>query len=84
MADYRNSSGIVIEDGPNGPTLTIEDSTRVDPGSSARRSAPRPTVPSGSPSSAAATDRPAADRLGATAATRRFTDPSTHSARKQP
>jgi hypothetical protein len=31
MADYRNSSGIVIEDGPHGPTLTIEDSTRVDP-----------------------------------------------------
>jgi hypothetical protein len=31
MADYRNSSGIVIEDGPAGPTLTIEDSTRVDP-----------------------------------------------------
>jgi hypothetical protein len=31
MADYRNSSGIVVEDGPHGPTLTIEDSTRVDP-----------------------------------------------------
>jgi hypothetical protein len=31
MADYRNASGIVIEDGPGGPTLTIEDSTRVDP-----------------------------------------------------
>ena len=31
MADYRNSSGIVIEDGPLGPTLTIEDSSRVDP-----------------------------------------------------
>lgn len=31
MADYRNSSGIVVEDGPTGPTLTIEDSTRVDP-----------------------------------------------------
>ena len=31
MADYRNSSGIVVEDGPSGPTLTIEDSTRVDP-----------------------------------------------------
>jgi len=31
MADYRNSSGIVIEDGPAGPTLTIEDSSRVDP-----------------------------------------------------
>jgi hypothetical protein len=31
MADYRNASGIVVEDGPYGPTVTIEDSTRVDP-----------------------------------------------------
>jgi len=31
MADYRNTSGIVIEDGPYGPTITIEDSSRVDP-----------------------------------------------------
>jgi len=31
MADYRNSSGIVVEDGPNGALLTIEDSSRVDP-----------------------------------------------------
>ncbi|HYH92046.1 MAG TPA: hypothetical protein VD763_02715 [Candidatus Saccharimonadales bacterium] len=31
MADYRNGSGIVVEDGPTGPTLTIEDSSRVDP-----------------------------------------------------
>jgi hypothetical protein len=31
MADYRNSSGIVIHDGPLGPVLTIEDSSRVDP-----------------------------------------------------
>ncbi|HEX5147879.1 MAG TPA: hypothetical protein VFW02_02275 [Candidatus Limnocylindrales bacterium] len=31
MADYRNSSGIVVEDGPYGPTITIEDSSRVDP-----------------------------------------------------
>ena len=32
MADYRNASGIVLDDeGPYGPTLTIEDSTRVDP-----------------------------------------------------
>jgi hypothetical protein len=31
MADYRNSSGIVIDDGPYGPTLAIEDSSRVDP-----------------------------------------------------
>ena len=31
MADYRNGSGIVVEDGPYGTTLTIEDSSRVDP-----------------------------------------------------
>jgi hypothetical protein len=31
MADYRNSSGIVIEDGDYGPTVEIEDSSRVDP-----------------------------------------------------
>ncbi len=31
MADYRNSSGIVLEDGPHGPTVTIENSSRVDP-----------------------------------------------------
>ncbi|MEO6207660.1 MAG: hypothetical protein ABIP77_06880 [Candidatus Limnocylindrales bacterium] len=31
MADYRNGSGLVIEDGPTGPALTIEDSSRVDP-----------------------------------------------------
>jgi hypothetical protein len=31
MADYRNSSGIVVADGLTGPTLTIEDSSRVDP-----------------------------------------------------
>ena len=31
MADYRNSSGIQVEDGPSGPTLTVEDSSRVDP-----------------------------------------------------
>jgi hypothetical protein len=31
MADYRNASGIVIDDGPLGPTLAIEDSSRVDP-----------------------------------------------------
>jgi len=31
MADYRNSSGIVVADGPTGATLTIEDSSRVDP-----------------------------------------------------
>lgn len=31
MADYRNSAGIVVEDGVTGPSLTIEDSSRVDP-----------------------------------------------------
>lgn len=31
MADYRNVSGIVLDDGPEGATLTIENSTRVDP-----------------------------------------------------
>ena len=31
MADYRNVSGIVLEDGPSGATLAIEDSSRVDP-----------------------------------------------------
>jgi hypothetical protein len=31
MADYRNASGIVLDDGPLGPTVTLEDSSRVDP-----------------------------------------------------
>ncbi len=31
MTDYRNSSGIVVDDGPLGATITIEDSSRVDP-----------------------------------------------------
>jgi hypothetical protein len=31
MADYRNSSGIVIEGGPYGETVALEDSSRVDP-----------------------------------------------------
>ena len=31
MADYRNSSGIVLDDSQLGPTVTVEDSTRVDP-----------------------------------------------------
>lgn len=31
MADYRNGSGIVLDEGPYGVTLTIEDSSRVDP-----------------------------------------------------
>jgi hypothetical protein len=31
MADYRNSSGIVVAEGDLGPTVTIEDSSRVDP-----------------------------------------------------
>ena len=31
LADYSNASGIVVDDGPYGATLTIEDSSRVDP-----------------------------------------------------
>jgi hypothetical protein len=31
MADYRNASGIVLDEGPYGATVTIEDSSRVDP-----------------------------------------------------
>lgn len=31
IADYRSTTGIVLDDGPLGVTLTIEDSTRVDP-----------------------------------------------------
>lgn len=31
LSDYRNASGIVLGDGPYGPTVTIEDSSRVDP-----------------------------------------------------
>ncbi len=31
MTDYRNSSGIVVEDSPLGSTIAIEDSSRVDP-----------------------------------------------------
>lgn len=31
MADYRNGAGFVVEDGPYGPAISIEDSSRVDP-----------------------------------------------------
>jgi hypothetical protein len=31
MSDYRNSSGIVLDSGTYGLTVTIEDSSRVDP-----------------------------------------------------
>lgn len=31
MADYRSNAGVVVEEGGQGPTLTIEDSSRVDP-----------------------------------------------------
>lgn len=31
MTDYRNTAGFELGDGPYGPTLTIEDSSRVDP-----------------------------------------------------
>lgn len=31
MADYRNTTGIVLEEDERGATVTIEDSSRVDP-----------------------------------------------------
>lgn len=31
MTDYRSNAGIELEDGPYGPTVTLEDSSRVDP-----------------------------------------------------
>ena len=31
LSDYRNSSGIVIDEGSTGATVTIEDTSRVDP-----------------------------------------------------
>lgn len=31
MADYRNSSGIVLDDSERGPVVILEDSSRVDP-----------------------------------------------------
>jgi hypothetical protein len=31
LADYRTAAGIVLADGPYGPTLSLEDSPRVDP-----------------------------------------------------
>ncbi len=31
MTDYRNASGIVLEDDQYGVTVTVEDSSRVDP-----------------------------------------------------
>jgi hypothetical protein len=31
MVDYRNADGILLEEGPRGPELTIEDSPRTDP-----------------------------------------------------
>jgi hypothetical protein len=30
-ADYRSTGGVTLEDGAYGPTVTVEDSTRVDP-----------------------------------------------------
>lgn len=30
-ADYRSTGGVIVEDGPGGPSVTIEDSSRVDP-----------------------------------------------------
>ena len=31
LTDYRNSDGMVLREGPAGPELVIEDSSRVDP-----------------------------------------------------
>jgi hypothetical protein len=31
LVDYRTTTGILIEDGPGGPTVAIEDTPRVDP-----------------------------------------------------
>jgi hypothetical protein len=31
MADYRNASGIVLDEGAGGATIALEDSSRVDP-----------------------------------------------------
>lgn len=31
MTDYRSNAGIVLEDGPYGSVVTLEDSSRVDP-----------------------------------------------------
>ena len=31
IADYRSQAGIVVDDGPYGSTIEIEDSSRVDP-----------------------------------------------------
>ena len=31
MADYRNASGIIVDDGAYGATIEVEDSSRVDP-----------------------------------------------------
>jgi hypothetical protein len=31
LSDYRNGSGIVLADGSTGPSVMIEDSSRVDP-----------------------------------------------------
>jgi len=31
LSDYRNGTGIVLEEGPFGATVAVEDSSRVDP-----------------------------------------------------
>jgi len=31
LSDYRNASGIVLDDGDRGPVVALEDSSRVDP-----------------------------------------------------
>ena len=47
MTDYRNASGIALDEGPYGPTVTIEDSSRVDPWIVAQGAAGRRRVPAG-------------------------------------
>ena len=67
MADYRNTSGIELADGPAGRPSPSRTRRGSIPGSSARPSASPPNVPSGLPSSAAATDPgPATDPGAAT------------------
>lgn len=31
LVDYRNADGILLEDGPRGATVAVEDTSRVDP-----------------------------------------------------
>ena len=53
MADYRNSAGIELADGAYGPTVTIEDTSRVDPWIVSQAQRHAAACPSGLPSSPA-------------------------------